>query len=276
VLFFILLPLAFWRGTQVLLRRRQGHPLYDPMLFAAALYAVAYIKLNLSNVYYWLPAYLFAVPALAYFARQVQTLSGWQRIWLKVSGLSVGALLAGAVLPTAIYLVIFSKYVPANHQRFLEFMQQTLQQQPAGRARIFLEGVNSGDGVELYVSLGRYLNARGIGNNRFDLLTDVPSDNPLLSQVSDSPYRVFRQQAPERVQPGDYAIVTPYSQERFMAISSAEAAHYRLLFSTHSRFAIPDITLRSVLKRLMLHGRPAAAGAPLPIHAMEYRVYQKF
>jgi hypothetical protein len=235
----LVIPLAGWRLCRLVLRKGAAEPVADPLLFGAAVYALAFWQLRLFQPYYWLPAYGFAVPALVLLWRRTAVFAtpGWRRV------LAAAALLQLLnAVPQALHLVSFQAYNGRNYQQALDVLAaQISRSRGAERPVIFLAGVNRASGVELYESLAAFLLFRGIAPDRFDLRSDLPPDNPFLFAGGDRtrPFTAFHDAAPAQIGRGDYLLVTPYGRTG----ADAPEGEYGLVFRTRSPLAIPSLGL---------------------------------
>ncbi|HBN07915.1 MAG TPA: hypothetical protein DD435_04445 [Cyanobacteria bacterium UBA8530] len=244
----VTLLLPFFLGFRFL-RMKQGktrfHPVHDSLLIGSLLYFLAYLALKIQTYHYLLPIYAFLLPSLLYFFRFYRP---WRMEKAAIALLSMLFLNSSLI---GLHSLSNTKYIPHNYNLMLNQLVRDLP--PEGKTSIFLDGVNPASGNEMYQSLGRFLNFHGIGNERFDLKSDLPPDNLVFAKRDpDSPYAVFKG-AIDRVKRGDYLIVTPHTgKDSGPEYLEALGRDYDLLYRTRSPFAFPDLSLKSALKELAL------------------------
>lgn len=238
VLMFLALPLGLWRLVVVLSGRCAFEPFADPLLFGALSYMSVYVALNMFAPHYWLPAYAFALPAL--LSRWRQRTPDERFLWIGGGGIAA-FFLATVAIPSALYLASYYKYVPRNFAAAVVELSQRVAAQPAHkRAHIYLDGIEPGPGLEMFVGLRRYLTAAGLSLDRFELLpADMPREGAVANWVSP--------------QSGDYLVVTPFtSKNTDDAYRTSLLTGYRLAWESRSPYALPNFQLRILLKYIAL------------------------
>jgi hypothetical protein len=274
VLVLAILPLALWRGYQILFERDPAHPLFDSMLFAAISYAGVFIVLNMYSPYYFFPAYLLGVPPLIFFIRR-KTVRGW--LW-RVCLAGVCVVLVGNTVPFVVHKMSYSKYVPVNFNSTIEFLAKDIEQRYQGeRLNIFLDGVDRGGGLGMYWVFGEYLKYSGVSIRKFDLKSDIEALDPTpttgflgvspfdrnedLDAVDpgkkyvsrELPFSVFQPGSLPTINKGDYLISSPYGIRNIdVSYLQALSKDYDLIFRTESRYAIPDLSLKVLIKELIV------------------------
>ena len=265
----LLIPLALVRLYQILLRRRDPVPFLDSMIIAGVTYVAAYLVLNIYSPYYLLPVYVFALPSLVYFYERGE-LKG--TFW-KASSIIVGIVLLTNTLPSGIYYLTYHKYISKNFNNVINYLAADINNKYNGqRINIFIDGVDRGTGQGVYIIFGEYLKYKGLSIRKFDLKTDmeamdkrpfairpspfdkesdldaigVPSEYPRL------PFTVFQKGKLQKINSGDYLVVSPHStknvNQEYLASLKKD---YQLLYRTESPLAFPNINLKTGIKYLM-------------------------
>jgi hypothetical protein len=261
---FCLFPSMLLRSFQLVIEKRPTHPIYDAMLCGALVYTASFFYLGIYSVWYLVPTYIFAIPALFYYASQ-----------LKDSQFSSRKLTAVIVIATALFYKLFSyppdtlalvfpntlpnlnrhRLVPINYDKTLDFLVEDIRKEYSGkRANIFLN-VNRNGGYEAYQSLSLFLNYRGLSSDQFDLHSDTSPNNfyNLSTVNSSSPYSVFRNADASRIHRGDYLVILPTAfygsiselrSDAFGKTSPGACAltttkDYKLVFHTETPWAFP-------------------------------------
>ncbi len=277
ILAFLVLPLTAWRFRMILTKRSPLDAVGDPMLAAAATYMSAYLILNIAKDYYWLPAYVFAMPALFHWAAQPEAAKA--RAWAVGVGLTVVFLVTGAI-PATLANITYYKYDPHNYDAMVNFLAANIGTSATGRTNIYIDGL--GPDSELYVSLARFLVHAGLPADRFDLRSELPADYP--DQLEKGAGKVahafsaFQGAPPSHPGSGDYLIVPPYGDKRLDAgHPSRLETEYSLVFQTSSPLGIPDLSLRALLKRLARRLVPEmVSGGDVELSAdLDYAVFIK-
>lgn len=264
-LFVGIFGILIFRIYVIFCKKEKVNPLLDASLIASALHSLAYIKLNIFNFHYPLPAYIFGLLPLGYYFRNY-----YKNIFIKSLFIICMVLYALSQAPTFIYMFNQYKAVPNNMQNTIHFLDSYLKDNP--KTNIYLEGVNRASGGEVYHSFGSYLNFHG--NKDFDLLSDIPIDNIYLGQeIKDSKYSVFRSNNIVEKNSGDLVILTLYSNLNF---NEKLDSRYELLFVSDRGFNIPFLGIKTLLKYFIVKNNPSLILSQnifhLPIHFSVYRV----
>ena len=111
------------------------------------------------------------------------------------------------------------------------------------RVSIFIDGVNRGNGNEIYWSLVRFIQSKQISTDQFDLKATAPSNNHLLFSSGEptSPFSAFRSDDIYSPMPHDLRLVTPSCTDKYFL--PQKYTDCRLLFSTASRYYFPNYNL---------------------------------
>ena len=267
-------PLAVLRLVCIGRGRRVWDPVYDPALLASVVYIAFYPSLGIFSLWYLVPAYGFALPAMLRFAAA----EGARLRWAAVVPVVV-QLVAG--LPLGLYLIAYHKGLPEAYTAAVDFLTTELARTPHGlRAGIFPVNVNRGTGVEVYYSLVANLKFKGLEPEHFDLKSDLPIDNQLIFRSFKSAlaeYSAYRDEAVDRPRRGDYLLVTPWAplaqedQERL-------AQRFDPVFRAEGSLRVPDVSLAGPVRALILEGvdgflrelrRPAWHGTDFIVYAVQ-------
>ncbi len=271
ILILILIPLTVWRTFQIFFRRRESHPILDPMLAAGAAYVAAFIVLNMYSPYYLLPAYLFALPPMLYFFEK----SKMKNLFWKATFVAAAFVLIANTIPLGIHYITYNKYVPVNFNKTLDFLIANINRRYEGhRINIFFDGVDRGGGSGVYFVTGEFLKFKGLSIRRFDFKSDMEAreTGPFVGRRSpfdkdddieavdpehtykypDFPFEVFQPGPLPQVQSGDYLIVSPHSTKNVNNEYIEKLKDdYTLVFRTYSPLAFPRITLKTGIKYLL-------------------------
>ncbi|MEK7144219.1 MAG: hypothetical protein AAB820_02720 [Patescibacteria group bacterium] len=252
IIILLLLPLTAWRAYKVFIKREETKPFYDSLLAAGSAYALAFFILNIYGPYYMLPAYIFAVPALIYFFGQPET----KTFFWKGAIFLTALVLVFNTLPTGLHYLTYYKYLPINFNKTLDFLIQNISSEhPSERANIFMDGVDRATGRGAYFVLAEFLRFKGLSEKRFDLKSNVETENisPLESKIQ-FPFTVFQRDEIDTIKSGDYLIVSPQSTKINPSKNYLESLkkNYELVFQTRSPLAFPNINLKILVKYLLL------------------------
>lgn len=268
VVLLLLLPLAAVRGWQIMRRCSPAHPVFDPMLAAGTAYLLVFLKLNMYAANYMLPVYVFALPAIYYFLVREQML----RLFMWKSLVAVAAVLVTLnAIPLGLHIMTVQKYSPVNSVLTMNALAADIKKRDAGdRPSIYLDGVYRELTLhsptftydrDAYFNVGEAMKRRGLDPSRFDLKSELPPKYPhLFPQGGDPayPYSVFNSDGVWKPERGDYLVITPLTTRNVTdAYLASLSQDYDLVYRTESIFAVPDITLRSQIKRLIKDLVPA-------------------
>lgn len=277
IVVLLLFPVTALRVYVVLVRRSEpAHPIHDPLLAAGTAYASAYFILNMYSPYYFLPVYLFALPPIFYFLTK-------ERLryfaWKSAVAVTIFVLVVNAV-PLSIHYLSYNKYVPINFNRMLDFLVQDINKRYSDRRlAIFFDGVDRGTGRGVYFVVGEFLRFKGLAIDKFDLKSRNealdPSSFPGHRSPFDKdedierlnaryqftypkfPFTVFQPGPLPETRKGDYLVISPQSTANF---DTAYLEHlkkdYYLAFKTDSSFAVPRVTLKTLVKYFMIQSVP--------------------
>lgn len=265
----LLLPiLTVWRTWDVVFRGKPAHPLFDPMLFAGLAYLLAFLKLNIYATNYLLPAYVFALPAAYHFLVREQLLK--LHLWRLLAGAMVVLVVMNAI-PLGLHIMTLQKYAPVNLVLTMDALASDIRiRAPEHRPSIFLDGIyreltlHRSDFTydrDAYFNVGEAMKRRGLDPTRFDLKSDLPPKYAELFPKGGDPtypYSVFNSDKVWKPERGDYLVITPLTTRNVTdAYLASLSQDYDLVYRTESIFAVPDITLRSQIKRLVKDLVPA-------------------
>lgn len=282
-LIFCVLPFSVWRAFAVLIKKQSVYPVYDALLVAAVIYIAVFFKLHIHAPYYLIPAYIFAIPALFFFVSQSQQLLiSWKR-WCVF--FVVGFLITTSV-PEGINDLILWKYDTVNYNQAVDFLVHDISssRNTQGRVSIFLPDINRGTGLERYISVGRFLQYKGLATKDFDLKSNLPvDDDSLFSAVAKdaaSPYSVFQSDDIAQISKGDYLVVGFFNYHNYQDVSKIRNRYlnndYELAFRTQSKFFIDIPTwfhaVRNVVRVYILKKSYLDS---LPSESVDYYVFKR-
>lgn len=268
LLILVLFPLGGWRLYAVVLQKKAPAPVLDAMLIAAIVYVAAFLFLNMHGDYYLQPAYVFALPPMVWAMSRYLPYSRWAQY------LSVIALVAlsANTIPLGLHSITYYKYVPLNFNKAVDYLVDDIKHRDGAlRANIFLYGVGPGVGNGHYYVFGEFLKFKGLPITRFDLKTasdgrgvlppyiaqspfDSKEELDLLNRghqlrIPSIPYTVFQSDKKSPIQSGDYLVVSPLSEKHVGSeIIRSLQQDYRLVYQTHSSWAVPSLSLKALLK----------------------------
>lgn len=254
-------------------KKRTLDPLYDSMLLASIAYISSFYILGMNIApHYLLPAYVPGIISLSYFffTKNYKT-----RKSIRVALILVIFILFTNTLPATLHTISYYKNTTKNFQETLDFLEEYAKKQ-GFRIRIFLDGVNRGGGIEVYNSMIKYLNSRGLLDKNFDLLSDEESNSSILfTPQPDSPYTVFQSAATYQPVFGDILLISPYSVKgASLEYLNNISLDYEMIFRTNTFFSIPLYTIkeaiRSILTKLDSHLMAHISG-----RTMDYYVFKK-
>lgn len=202
-LLLVVMPLTAYRAAVVVVRPA-SHLIYDSFLIAACAYVCAYLALGMFNWYYLLPAYAFAVTGVAGSLARLN-------VYARRAVLLAVALCGLNVIPAAASDVKWYKTVANNHYPFVRSLAEWLtahaSQGPVPRTLV-LPGVSPDSGVEIIVSLKKYLSAFGVRDQSIELRGNDPPDNAAISRAN----LINHDGNNKDAVPGDLLIFNPYQK----------------------------------------------------------------
>ena len=250
----LLWPFTIWRLNRLLLSEDTGYSVYDSLLIAGSTYGGAFLLLNMYQPYYLLPAYVFAIPGLTYhFARGAFVGRTWK--WV---GAVVVVIMALNTIPAGIHYLSRNKYLAVNFNAAVGFLAQDIRSRhPNEQARIFLYGVDRGEGLGSYYILGEFLKYRGLPRAAFDLASNHEAAckdcSVVVSWDMSDEYSVYKRDAKPEIKSGDYLVITPDANTQMdETYLRSLAKDYQLVFKTESNFSVPPITVKTALKSVLL------------------------
>jgi hypothetical protein len=277
IVVLLLFPITAWRVYAVFVRGSEpGHPVHDPLLAAGTTYASAYFILNMYSPYYFLPVYLFALPPIFYFlARDRLKNFAW-----KSAVVATALVLLVNAIPLSIHYLAYNKYVPVNFNHTLDFLVQDINKRYTDqRLAIFFDGVDRGTGRGVYYVVGEFLRFKGLSIDKFDFKSrnEALDPSPFIGHRSPFdkdediermnvryrftypkfPFTVFQPGPLPEIHKGDYLVVSPQSTANIdAAYLERLMKDYDLVFKTDSPFAIPRVTLKTLMKYLIIQVVP--------------------
>lgn len=179
-LFFIIivLPVAIIRLIMCI-RESDKQTMYDSLLIASIAYFVTYLALRIYNTYYLLPAYGFATCGLAgLLTKEIGGRLGSAIV------LFLSSLLVVNNTPTALSDMLYLRLITNNYYQFVRSLSNWMQLHPLPESKprnLVLAGVSSGYGVEISMSLRKFLIYSQVPESVFEVKTSEPSDNRSIS-----------------------------------------------------------------------------------------------
>jgi len=255
------LPITLLRGLQILTGKTTAEPVYDALLFSSAMFVLSYFILNRVGSYYFVPAYVLAIPPVIYFLQKYL----WRARPIRILFLVTGVLWLFNTLPAGVHQVTYLKYMPHNFNLMLDTVADHVRQRGSpGRTNIFLDGISPSDSGWTYFIFAEFLQYRGLRSDQFDLKSDLPrvvvDSTPIvrLGRVP-TPFSAFGPGQPWAVQKGDLLIVSPHSNDRWRRVDNESyikglLKEHVLLFHTQSRYAFPMFTLKELGRYLLSIG----------------------
>jgi hypothetical protein len=264
ILTLCLVPALLLRSFQLIVERKTFHAIYDAMFCGALVYVASFFYLAIHSFWYFVPTYVFSIPALFYYVSQLKNGKYPSFAVAAVVIVLTGVFYRTFVMPLDVFAFIFPntlphlnrlRLVPINYDTTLDFLVADIRKNHKGkRANIFLNANRNG-GYEAYSSLSFYLRYRGLNTDQFDLLSDtVPNKVYNLSTVEPkSPYSVFHNPEASQIQSGDYLIILPtafygsvselrtdaFGNTSPGACSLTTTKDYDLVFHTETPWAFP-------------------------------------
>jgi len=279
---FILVPLLLWRLYQVYVRKMPAHPMLDPMLAAGAAYIGVFLVLNMYLPYYFLPAYAFILPPAIYFLGN----SEMRGVYWKATFALVAVVMLLNAAPLAIHFISYNKYVPINFNKTMDFLVEDINRRYAGeRLNIFYYGTDREAGGATYFIAGEYLKFKGLSIRKFDFKSDREAQAPVpignthrypLDKEEDIravdpngeyvnpgiPFSVFQPGPAQRIQRGDYLVLSPQSTAYFDQDTIERIKkEFDLVFYTNSTFSIPRVDLKAFVKSYLYLRRSSESRA---------------
>lgn len=229
--------LLIFRIYLIIKKKDNINPLLDSMLIASFMHLLSYIALNIWSFHYLLPAYIFAIfPIIFYFKKYITN-----KLVKFIFYICIFIYIFNSI-PAFIYQFNHYKTIPTNFQNTLTFINNYLKESP--NTNIYLYKVDSASNIEVYHSFIKYLEF--MGNNNFDLFTDMPINDELLDiKNKDAKYNVFKTNELTNPKQNDLIVLTPYSS---INVDSKQIQDYELLFESKFGFNIPLLNIKTLLK----------------------------
>lgn len=254
----LLFPLCFYR-IYLLIKKRELHYIFDPLLFVSVSYSLVFFMLNMFAYYYLLPAYAFAVPSVLYLWINEKL---YNKTLFKILLITTGFFLLFSSLPTAIHFISHYKNVANNYQETLSFLTDYIHtDHTKGRkVNIFLDGVNRNESIEIYESFIKYLEFKGLQPSEFDFKSNEDDSGILKflgiylsNNKTLAGYTVFQQSSKSEIQKGDLIVLTPYTKQ-YIGLDKREIKHlqnkYKLIFRTYSYAEVPCLSIKTLIKSI--------------------------
>ena len=251
---FLAIPLAVSRVYRVLRRGEPAHPIFDSMLLAGCAYASVFFALNLYGPYYFFPVYLFVLPPMVYYFVTRRYLA--RTSWRVLAGIATVVLVLDTI-PASLYYLSYNKYLPVNFNKTIDFLASDIRARAHRRKPlVFLDGVERARDRPIFLVFGEFLQYRGLTLKDFDMESDVALERPVgpasFREKYMAEYSVYRGGAAPRPDRGDYVVVSPDStREATRQYLASFSGDYRLVFAIRSRFALPDYTLKTLVKSVL-------------------------
>jgi hypothetical protein len=291
-LLLLLIAIALWRIYKLLIQKASFDSVYDSMLVAAIAYIGVYFKLGLYGLYYLLPAYVFAIPAILHFLfpeEVSRTQTRWRSLFIGAVAVFIyinafSYPVYSSIFPWSLQTINRFKYVATNYDATLDFLDEDIKTRKADDSPNIYLNVGPNSGYEAYFSLYSFLHYdRGL-KSEFYVKSDVPETNDSYGTTPpDLPvFKYLKSRPPSKMKSGDYLIILPSAlygtdQENHLRMSMDKNAplprclgalnpDYELIFRT-------DRDLQSIFKQSKSNGE--SQGEMLCIGSPNYHVFRK-
>lgn len=265
----LLFPLSVMRLYQIFVAKREAHPFLDSLIAAGVTYVASYMVLNMYSPYYLLPVYIFILPPLLFFYGE-KYLNG---IFWKICMIIFSLVLITNTIPSGIHYLTFNKYQPINFNQTINYLISDINRRYEDRRiSIFMDGVDRGTGQGVYRILGEYLKYEGLSILKFDLKSNIEAADKRTFVLKQSPFdkesdldelgippghprhpfTVLQAGGLQTITRGDYLIVSPDSVKDVSgSYLESLTDDYLLVYKTESRFAVPNINLKTIVKYMV-------------------------
>lgn len=237
----LVLPLLGARVYLLASGKDRLDPVFDPMLLAGVAYMGVFLVLRIDSPYYFLPAYVFVMPALVHGLSE-----GWlsKPTWTFLGLVTTGLILSVGFV-TTLRVIGDAKYWPINLTHAADALAANLKgAQPNLRRKIVLLDVKRDDGLEMYVSFNAFLHARGVKRDRFCVassgrLGDHVVERDALPVV---PF-IDQESCGASTEKGDFVVVIPYMSHiaDYGSLFTWLERQHRLIFRSESKLAFPNL-----------------------------------
>ena len=262
IMVLFVLPLIGWRVYRILIKHEKPHAIYDSLLATVPVFVAPFFLMNLYEFHYFSPTYVFAIPPLFYFIPKI-----WNKkiIW-KILALIAGFLVLFDTLPFSLHFLTYSKYLPNNFDKTLNFLIKDIKSRPNKRANIFLAGVEicGANQAWAYFKFSEFFLYKGLTAEQFDLKSDQKKMSDCDSSIRDTKvslerFTVFQKGPASEISKGDYLIVTPESPDEIKNNNNKNYLkslnnEYDLVFRTKSAFAFPMLNLKESIRYFLSIG----------------------
>lgn len=269
IMMLIVLPLIGWRLYRILIKREGPEVIYDSLLFAVPMFLIPLFVMNLFfDFHYFIPMYIFAILPLFYFIPKI-----WngKLIW-KILAFTIGFLIFFNILPLSLYYLTYSKYLPINFNKTLDFMVNEVKSKSPKRPSIFLDGMDRCGAKMTYFIYSEFLLYKGLTAEQFDLKAGREETPDCFSlpdtKISADKFTVFHKGSLPKISKGDYLIVLPISEDDTKNSSNdvylnGLSKDYDLIFKTESPLAFPMLNLKEIIRYFLLIAIGPSSGQKL-------------
>ncbi len=232
----LLLLLLGVRLFLVIVKKVPLSPIYDAMLASSSIYILIFQVLNMFAFHYLLPLYVFGIPALFYW---IKVEKYYKFLLIKLGIIGAFGVFIFNTLPIGLHTIAHYKNVPYNFQHNLDFLETYIEKNN-DKTKIFLDGVYTDTGIEIYGSYNTYLIYRGVPKNKFEISSTMGSLGF---------YKRKDKRKVDDIHSGDLLVVTPYSfhniNNKYLTFLEKE---YDLVYSAKSSIDVGNYSLQSLLK----------------------------
>lgn len=249
----VMLPLTVARIFHIIKKRGSDSPIWDTALMAGTAYTLGYVLLRLYGPYYLSPVYILGAPAVLYFMTRGYS----NAFWKLLSGTTLVLIFLNAI-PAGLYYLTYNKYLPINFNETLDYLKKEIEINKE-KPGIFFYGTGLGPGRGTYGVFAEFMRHKGVSDDAYDLKSNADIEKPAKA-VSKKyyPFTVFESNTISEVSAGDYLIVAPQSTRLVTGETrkELESEGYELQFKTESRFAFPNVNLKTLVKFLIVRALP--------------------
>jgi hypothetical protein len=226
--------------------------LNDSLIILSISYFLSYLALNIFALNYLLPIYCMLL--IPFFQLRLSKK-------FLISGIIIYVVL---LFPLSLNQLTARWAGPVNYKASLIFIENYLSQHQTQNINIYFDGLSRAPqhrsfaikydrGIEL--NFANDLIRNGFYN--FDICSELEADSGFSkSGYSDYPISFYNKYNPTLIKSGDILIVAPHSKNNITkSYLSNLSVDHELLFSTSNSLAIPNFSLKNIIKFLLIDGK---------------------